>query len=242
MKSEQIRKIFHPFTKIPGVRSVFGPVYRKLIYNKIRQKEIAKFQRNALMVLTQFDEVLRESKVPYCLFWGSLIGAVREHGFIKHDCDIDVAVWKSDYSEKLKEAFLNHGFSHKHRFLVDDGQYGMEDTFEKDGVSIDVFYFYVDKENGMPYCTSFDYMEDCVTWKECIQKHNNIKVYKFYYDLPRDFKYVPFETIKLPIPSNYDGILRSYYGDNYMTPDPNWHGGEPEDNMWHGKLVKYIEY
>lgn len=242
MKSEQIRKFFHPFTKIPGIRKLFGYLYRTLIYNPVRRKEIKTFQRNALIVLKEFDRICLECDVHYCLFWGSLIGAVREHGFIKHDFDIDVAVWKSDYSQKFKETLIKKGFIHKHRFLLDDGESGMEDTFEKDGVAIDVFYFYRDHKDGLSYCSSFDYYDDCVTWKECIQKHGNIIAYKFQYNLPYAFEYVPFENIQLPIPSNYDEILRSYYGDQYMTPDPNWHGGESEKNRWYGKIVKYIEY
>lgn len=241
MKSEIVRKIFHPFTKIPGVRTIFGPIYRILIYNPTRRKEIKLFQKNALHVLTEFDRICKSNNVNYCLFWGSLIGAVREHGFIKHDFDIDVAVWKKCYSDKFKEDLLHAGFVQKHCFLIDNGESGMEDTFEKDGVAIDIFYFYEDRSHRT-YCTSFDYMDDCITWDECIKKYGNVKIYRFYFDLPNTFDYVPFETISMPIPNNYDSILRSYYGDNYMTPDPNWRGGEPKDNLWNNKKVIFVKY
>ncbi len=239
MKSEQIRKIFHPFTRIPGIRNIFGSIYKRFIYNPVRKREIEIFQKNALVVLTEFDKVLSETNVPYCLFWGSLIGAVREKGFIPHDFDIDVAVWRNDNNEKMRDALVKSGFTHKHRFLIDDGDTGMEDTFEKNGVAIDIFYFYNDSGTNAPYCTSFDYIGDCVTWEECIKKYGNLKIFRFFFDLPHKFEYVPFENIKLPIPGNYDTILRSYYGDNYMMPDPNWRGGEPETNLWIGKKVVY---
>lgn len=240
-KSELVRKLFHPFTSIPGVRKVFGPLYRTLIFNPVRKREIKKFQKNALNVLTEFDRICKECGINYCLFWGSLIGAVREHGFIPHDFDIDVAIWKYNYSLEFKQALLKAGFIHKHRFLIDDGESGMEDTFEKEGVAIDIFYFYKDN-NNRSYCTSFDYMDDCITWEECIKKFGNVKIYRFYFDLPSTFEYVSFDKIKLPIPHNYDSILRQYYGDSYMIPDPNWGGGEPEENFWADKKVKYISY
>lgn len=39
--------------------------------------------------------------------------------------------------------------------------------------------------------------------------------------------WLPFETIKLPVPSGYDMILRTQYGNNFMTPmqAPSIHGG-----------------
>lgn len=241
MNTIKIRKLFHPFTKIPGVRYLFGKLYKHFIYDPVRNKEIKQFQDNALIVLMEFDKILRECNVPYCLFWGSLIGAVREHGFIKHDFDIDVAIWKSDYSEKLKEALIKNGFSHKHRFLIENGESGMEDTFEKDGVAIDIFYFFEDEIKGS-YCTSFDYMEDCITWEDCFKKFGKVKVYRFFFELPHKFEYVPFENIVLPIPHNYDQILKSFYGESYMIPDPNWRGGEPEENRWDGVTVEYHTY
>lgn len=239
MNSVKIRRLFHPFTKIPGVRLFLGGIYRHFIYNPIRKKEIEIFQKHALAVLTEFDKILGEVNVPYCLFWGSLIGAVREKGFIPHDFDIDVAVWRNDYNEKMRAELIKRGFLHKHRFLIDDGNSGMEDTFEKNGVAIDIFYFYNDLDTNIPYCTTFDYMDNCVTWEECIKRFGNFKIYRFFFDMPHKFEYVPFENIKLPIPNNYDTILRSYYGDNYMIPDPNWRGGEPESNLWIGKKVVY---
>lgn len=241
MKSERLRKIFHPFTNIPGVRKIFGPIFRALIYYPARRREIKCFQRNALHVLKEFDKICKENNINYCLFWGSLIGAVREHGFIKHDFDIDVAVWKDDYSDKFKDALLENGFSHKHRFLIDKGESAMEDTFEKDGVAIDIFYFFEDASKGA-YCTSFDYMEDCITWEECFQRFGNVKIKRFFFDLPHKFDYVPFENIELPIPRNYDSILRSTYGDNYMTPDPEWRSDNYEEKKWVGKVVEFEKY
>lgn len=242
MNSENIRKIFHPFTKIPGVRLFLGGLYRQFIYNPIRKKEIALFQKNALSVLTEFDDILKESNVPYCLFWGSLIGAVREHGFIKHDFDIDVAMWHKDYTPELKQALIDAGFKHKHRFLVDRGISGMEDTFEKSGVAIDIFYFFKDNESQKSYCCSFDYINGEVTWEDCIRKYHTINLYRFFFDLPSQFKYVPFENISLPIPENYDEILRSYYGNNYMIPNPNWPGGEPDENKWNDRMIDYLTF
>lgn len=239
MKSTTIRKIFHPFTRIPGVRTILGPMYKKLIYGPARQREIDMFQQNALSVLSEFNIVLEKAGVQYCLMWGSLIGAVRERGFIKHDFDIDVAVRiPEDNKDKVVAALLKAGFKHKHRFLVDGGINGMEDTVTKDGVDIDIFYIYKDRETGKEYCTSFNVIDNETSWEACIKKHGNLNCYRFFFPFPEHFVKTRFETIEMPIPDNYDEILKSYYGDGYMTPNPGWKSRDA-DYKWPERIVDY---
>ncbi len=244
MNSKSIRKFFHPFTKIPGVRLIFGGLYRSLIYKPIRKKEIQKFHNNALVVLQEFDEIFQKLKIPYCLFWGSLIGAVREKGFIKHDIDIDVAMWKDDFSEDLHRALTAAGFRHVRRFLIDDGQNGMEDTYEKSGVPIDIFYFVTDKESGKSFCCTLDYINGEASWEDCFRKYGTTTLYRYEIPLSRNIKYTQFENIKLPIPENFDFILRGVYGENYMIPDPKWKRDEanPFIHKWDNRNIKYQSF
>lgn len=55
-------------------------------------------------LLIEFDEVCRELNVRYFLFAGTLLGAVRHHGFIPWDDDMDVLMMRSDYERLLKDA------------------------------------------------------------------------------------------------------------------------------------------
>lgn len=50
-----------------------------------------------LDLLLQFDKVCREHHLKYWLFYGSLLGAVRHHGFIPWDDDMDVMMPREDY-------------------------------------------------------------------------------------------------------------------------------------------------
>ena len=82
-----------------------------------------KEQQQALYsLLCEFDRVCRELDIPYILFAGTMLGAVRHQGFIPWDDDLDVILLRRDYERLLKEAdgvlnrekfFLQKEFSHQ---------------------------------------------------------------------------------------------------------------------------------
>ncbi len=57
-----------------------------------------------LELLAEFDRVCKQHNIPYTLFAGTALGAVRHGGFIPWDDDVDVAMLRSDYERFLKIA------------------------------------------------------------------------------------------------------------------------------------------
>lgn len=67
----------------------------------IKGKEFRRLQLIQLDMLVELDRVCRANNIRYCIFFGSLLGAVRHKGYIPWDDDADICMLREDY-EKFK--------------------------------------------------------------------------------------------------------------------------------------------
>lgn len=67
-------------------------------------KVMTAHQALLLEMLKDFDAVCRKHHISYQLFAGTALGAVRHHGFIPWDDDVDVILMRSEYDRLLTEA------------------------------------------------------------------------------------------------------------------------------------------
>lgn len=67
-------------------------------------ESLACYQKYLLDMLLMFDDFCKENGIPYFLAGGSALGAVRHHGFIPWDDDIDLAMMRPDF-ERLEQLF-----------------------------------------------------------------------------------------------------------------------------------------
>lgn len=61
-------------------------------------------QKALLTLLEEFDRVCNLLKIPYVLFAGTMLGAVRHKGIIPWDDDLDILMMRGDYNRFLNEA------------------------------------------------------------------------------------------------------------------------------------------
>lgn len=65
---------------------------------------VAKSQEILLKLLVEFDRVCTKYHLKYFLNCGSVIGAIRHHGFIPWDDDVDVIMYQEDFDQLVKHA------------------------------------------------------------------------------------------------------------------------------------------
>ena len=65
---------------------------------------IKELQSVLLGMLKDIDAVCRKNDISYQLFAGTTLGAVREHGFISWDDDLDIAMARTEYDRFLEAA------------------------------------------------------------------------------------------------------------------------------------------
>lgn len=157
------------------------------IYLGIKQIDKIKSEKN----LALLKKVLDKHNVSFLLFYGTLLGAVREKDFITHDEDIDLAILDEERLKFIDSIpdLMSVGFKvarYDRRGLL---------SIIKDGEYID-FYFFSKYNDNLRCCSGILCPDEFL---------ENVAEYEFkgnIYLVPRNFKeYLIFE-----------------YGNNWMTP------------------------
>lgn len=220
------------------VKKIFLPIYQK--WNKWRKNRL--FKKKGMRILYEFDKVMHDNNINYTVFAGTLLGVVREKHLLKHDLDLDTALFCSDWSPRINELLQNAGFRLHHTFIVEDGLKGREETYVKEGINIDIFYIYEDNDSKAYYC---DYHgSEGLSIQKTMEKYGFVHVRKLTIPYSRTIKRVPLEEIEVNIPDNYKEWLEGRYGEDYMIPNPNYHDKEDNPHIceWEGIRAKLIAF
>jgi len=228
---------------LPPLQKILTWVYRVFFREWIEKRRLDVFQKNALVVLKEFHKCLEKNNYFYTLAFGTMLGAVREKGFIKHDPDIDVFMWIEDRDENLLKVLKLYGFKLSHSFSIENRKWGYEETFEKDNVSIDIFYVYP-PINEMPYCCDFLTQPGCRNLEVSMKKFGGVLPRRIEMPLRKKRIKTSFEDTQLFIPENAREILIFRYGENYMTPIKDWTIKSYDNHIleWPEKLGEFKRY
>lgn len=64
--------------------------------------KLRKQQMRMLDILFEIDTICKKHNIPYFLYGGTLLGAIRHQGFIPWDDDLDIAMCRKDYDNLMK--------------------------------------------------------------------------------------------------------------------------------------------
>lgn len=230
--SPKLEKIANIASKIPFVKSLLKPFYygyKKRIYNN----RYNCLHTIGIRVLKEFDCVMINNNINYTVYAGTLLGAIREGGMLKHDLDIDTAIWNLDYGPHIETALKKEGFRLTRRFEIDRGRLGREETYNKDGVDIDVFYIYSDEKGT--YNTDYHQVDGSANFYDSMIKFGHVNARRCNLPISYQTRRIVFEDIEVSAMVNAKEWLEARYGKEYMIPNPSFRDSGKETNIYYWK-------
>ncbi|WP_375512535.1 LicD family protein [uncultured Nostoc sp.] len=178
----------------------------------------------ATLDLIETKKILDTLGIHFWLTDGTLLGYYRENDFIKHDKDIDLALFAKDYTEKIVESFVMQGFKVKIRGTQAEGL--LLSVYKH--LNIDLFFAYEEKDYIWYTCWMKRY--------ELIENSKEVKYEMVKYVYPKTkFKKIIFKEHEFNVPDDVEKYLSWEYGKFWQIPDPNWHYSSPKnliDGPW----------
>jgi phosphorylcholine metabolism protein LicD len=200
--------ILHNFT---NTEQKATNIIKKKTYNF--KKKIVK-QLELTKVLRKTKEVLDKLNIPFFLSSGTCLGYLRENKFIDHDYDIDIGIFKKDYTDLIIKEMINNGFDFYRQ--LGNLETGLELSFRlKDcdigkKAKIDIFVHYPHNNK--------------IRWHTYMAPEFKKKI--TYQVTNFDLKKVKFMGINVHVPYPTVKYIREHYGNNWYIPNkPHFLGG-----------------
>lgn len=107
-------------------------------------------------VLEEIRRICQNHNIPFFADWGTLLGAVRHHGFIPWDDDLDIGMLRDDYNKFLQIAPAELSSFFELKSLYNDPEHDNVKARIITGRSMNFSKEYLDKFHNCPYVVGID--------------------------------------------------------------------------------------
>jgi glycosyltransferase involved in cell wall biosynthesis len=191
----------------------------------LREKRTLRRQREALRlngpeVLRELHGIMSGLRINYFADFGTLLGFVRDGGFMAHDTDLDLGVIvESDAQiDRLREALQERGCTLWRSYSYDgttaEESYYFPYEAPHPKLKFDINYYRSDGDTSYTYLFYREPGEDYLDSER--------SVVKMVYSLIRGTTKIERLGLKIPVPLDAERLLAEKYGPNWRIPDPGW--------------------
>lgn len=169
-------------------------------------------------LLARMHAVFRKYGIPYYCDGGTLLGFIRDGGFIKGDADLDVSVMPEYGSlTKVLKAFLDEGYRYIHAFDFEGRLLEFTVMDPKVELTMDVFLSeYCGEDKSTLLVRYLRWFKDR---KYPTDRENTVMEFKF--PAPIGIKEIVVHGVTVDVPRNAEAILDAEYGP-WRIPDPSF--------------------
>lgn len=201
--------------------------YQKRKFSIYKKHKIELMQKNGDYVIGIIQNLLSEKNIAFFFDMGTLLGIIREGKLLKHDMDIDVAVYVDSEKEKkdLRDFLLNRGCSLHKAFEV-EGVGLVEESYIIESIKFDINY-YIKRENK-------DLCYLLFRNPEKVYLDKSMDVVELTCDSIQSIEKTKFNGIDINIPKDAKQYLATRYGDNWSVPDKNY-------VYWQGNSARKVD-
>ncbi len=190
----------------------FQKCWRSIVI-PMRQKRLQKYGADCLRRL---HETLTSNGIVYHCDYGTLLGFIRDNGFIPHDDDVDITipVCAQKTPQEVLKVLLANGYQYLHGFEY-DGRLGEFTVIDKTDISIDVFF-----AEAMANTTETVYGFQPI-WRTdyAYPSENANTLIRYVFKTPTSITTMNVCGAIVSVPENADEVIASEYGQEWKTPD-----------------------
>lgn len=188
-------------------------------------------QTVALILLADVTSVLEKYGCTYWLSDGTLLGAIRENGFIKHDDDLDLGVWAASFDKRVIHELISR-FSCNINRLQGKQSDGMVITVGRAGIHLDMFFYYPIKNlEGTLKGNKTDIYSCLYSLVRPYNTSNKAKRYNCVFPNYKPLVRRDFLGHKFWVPKNAEAHLAAAYGLDWRKPKKDWVLFEDQENL-----------
>ena len=207
-----INKLKTFFRNHPLTCKLYKKLYRIKHFSEIKQKKRF-IQLDGANTIIFIQKILEANNISFFFDMGTLLGIIREGKLLKHDMDIDVAVYNANGTviESIKTVLIGNGCVHKHRYTTADIGI-IEDSFVYKNIKFDICYY--QQENNSDICFLAYNPINSTAEQFCTVKLSCEHIERI--------DKIIFNGYPINVPYSSERYLSQRYGVNWKIPDTNY--------------------
>ena len=196
-------------------RIIYEPLHKLYrLWAVPRRRRI--LRKNGPAVLKRLAEVFEKHGIPAVATYGTMLGFVRDHGFIAHDDDIDIGVMPGEWTpQRLMRVFLEQEKDFRVICALKFRDYVTEFKVKYLDVPVDFFFY---EDTGSEFLCPLCFFHADVEYPA--PNANSVRIVHS----PRfeGITHIPVFGIEFPVMGNYKQMLVALYGESWNVPDKSW--------------------